>query len=196
MSSILTKAASRPLSLFILTSLDGKISRLDGGIDWIWTKPVEGPNPDCGFTKFMSSVEHVVTGRKTFDVSSSFEELPFPGKIKYVFTRSKILPASPNAETVYVNEDPVNFVKKLKEKNSDDENLLDNKIWLLGGAEIVRLLYDADLIDEIIVTVQPIIIGSGISLWDGVKLETHWSLTSSESWKEGLVQLTYNRKQQ
>lgn len=178
---------SRILSLFILTSLDGKVARQDGSIDWIWTKPVEGPNSDCGFGKFMSSVTQIVTGRKTFDVSSSFEDKPFPGKQKTVFTRRYPLPSANNDEVQYTNNDPVEVVAKMKQSAED------GKIWLLGGADIAKQLHDADLIDEIILTIQPIILGPGVSLFDELKLETHWSLESVENWREGLVQLTYIR---
>lgn len=181
---------TRPLSLFILTSLDGKIARTNGEIDWIWTKPVEGPNSDCGFGKFMSTVSHIVTGRKTFDVSLAHEENPFAGKKKIVFTRDPLrVTGEATSETVYTNDDPVSYVQRLKETSSDDCT----KIWLLGGAELVKQLYEAGLIDEIILTVQPIIIGPGISLFGDLDLETHWNLRSVESWKEGLVQMTFNR---
>jgi dihydrofolate reductase len=160
-----------------------------GRIDWIWTEPVAGPNSDCGYSKFMSSVKYVVTGRKTFDVSVSFEKLPFAGKQKYVFTRKS--PSSPNDETTYVNDDPAEFVRELKTREPHD-NMENGKIWLLGGAEIFKQLHDADLVDEIILTVQPIIIGAGINLFDGITLETKWNLVSCENWKEGLVQMTYS----
>ncbi|PJF18594.1 Bifunctional deaminase-reductase domain protein [Paramicrosporidium saccamoebae] len=192
MNGALTKTlATRKLSLFILTSLDGKVARSNGEIDWIWTDPVEGPNSDCNYGKFMSSVKYVVTGRKTFDISASFEKLPFAGKQKYVFTRTAGS-SRPNDETTYISDDPAQFVRELKTRAPLD-NVEDEKIWLLGGAEIFKQLHDADLVDEIILTIQPIIIGAGINLFDGITLETKWNLVSCESWKEGLVQMTYSR---
>jgi dihydrofolate reductase len=186
------KLVSRPVSLFILTSLDGKIARPDGSIDWIHTEKAEGPNGDCHYEKFFSSLSAVITGRKTFDISAGFEELPFAGKQKYVFTRQTPLPPSPNKETEYISEDPVKFVRNLKQESLYGEK---SRIWLLGGGDLVQQLHDARLVDELILTIQPIIIGPGIPLFNGnLRLQSDWSLQSCESWSNGLVQLTYTLK--
>ena len=65
--------------------------------------------------------------------------------------------------------------------------------WIVGGAEIVKVLLNADLIDEIIMSVHPIILGEGILLFSGIGKKSGWSLKKSEKFSSGLVQMTYMR---
>ena len=183
----------RPVSLFILTSLDGKIARPDGAVDWVHTEEAPGPNGDCHYKSFFASLSCVITGRKTYEVSAGFEDLPFAGKQKYVFTRQRPLPPAPNTETEYISEDPVAFVRRLRQEPAPDNDKA--KIWLLGGGDIVQQLHDAKLLDEIIWTIQPIILGPGIPLFNAnLRLQSDWTLKNCESWANGLVQLTYAAK--
>jgi dihydrofolate reductase len=71
----------RPISLFIASSLDGFITGSNDSLEWLFT------DQDYGYTAFFDAIGAVIMGRKTFDVACTFEKIPYPGKVKYVFTR-------------------------------------------------------------------------------------------------------------
>jgi dihydrofolate reductase len=191
-------------------TIDGKIARENGDVeDWIFTEE-HTKNEDLGYSQYYSTISCIITGRKTWDVSKKLEENPFPGKAKYVFTRNQSLindddqqknkageeeeeeeeeEEQQNCQVVrYVNEDPASFVRKLKEDKPGE------KIWLLGGGEIIQELHDAKLIDEMIITIQPTILGKGIPLWNNLQIQSEWQLINLEKWSCGLVQLIYSPK--
>jgi dihydrofolate reductase len=72
----------RRIKLFIATSLDGYIARADGGIDWLF---IDG---DYGYRAFYDSIDTVVMGRKTWELSLGFDEYPYPGVPAVVFSRT------------------------------------------------------------------------------------------------------------
>lgn len=77
-------------SVFIATSLDGFISRLDGSIDWLDEANARVPKgEDCGDAQFMSTVDALVMGRHTFDLARSFDEWPYSETLVFVLSSSK-----------------------------------------------------------------------------------------------------------
>src|SRR3989344_6107538 len=167
----------RKVILFIASSLDGFIARKDGGIDWLFS------DADYGYSKFYSSIDTVITGRKTYDLTLILEKEPFKDKKIYVFTNNLKSRLLINAEVI---SDPVNFVKKLKD-------IKGKNIWLLGGSEIITLLMNANLVDEIILSIHPIVLGNGIPLFINIK-EIKIELVKSKKFDNGLLQLKYNVK--
>ena len=165
----------RKIVLFIASSLDGFIAREDGGIDWLFS------DGDYGYSKFFKSVDTVIMGRKTYEVSLTFGDYPYNGKKVYVFTRKKSIRPDGNAEFV---SDPVSLCKKLKK-------LPGKNIWLVGGSEIVSVLINAGLVDEIILSTHPIILGSGIPLFNCIKKEIKMRLVKSVKFGSGLLQAHY-----
>ncbi|MDQ3909706.1 MAG: dihydrofolate reductase family protein [Thermoproteota archaeon] len=65
-------------------------------------------------------------------------------------------------------------------------------IWLLGGGEIISILLDANLVDEIILSVHPIILGKGVLLFNNIKKCVNLQLLESIPFESGLVQLCYS----
>ena len=169
----------REVSYFVACSLDGFIARMDESFDWLFT------DDDYGFAEFYRSVDCVVMGRKTFDVSLNFVEYPYAGKQAYVFSRH--LTDSPIAEAEFVTEDPARFVKKIKQQPG-------GRIWVVGGGEIAAGLLQAGLIDEMVLTVHPITLGQGVPLFERHGVETRWSVYSTRSYQNGLVQITYRKR--
>ncbi|MDH5637745.1 MAG: dihydrofolate reductase family protein [Nitrospinota bacterium] len=170
--------AERLVSLFIATSLDGFIASQNGGIDWLFH------DQDYGYTAFYASVDTVLTGRKTFDVSLSFSKDPFKGKQTFVFTRSEKKSPLPGSEFIY--SDPVEFTRKLKAEPG-------GKIWLLGGGQINGLLMKAGLIDEIVMSIHPVVIGRGIPLFDRETGVCGYTLAGSNVFDTGLAQFIYRK---
>ena len=166
----------RKIQLFIATSLDGYIARPDGGIDWLFH------DGDYGYRKFYSDIDTVVMGRKSWELARTLEETPFAGRRIIVFSRK--LKSSPDAEIARGNVRA--FVRKLRHTKG-------RNIWLLGGAQLVRDFVAADLIDDYIISVHPILIGRGIPLFLKNERDTKLELTGAKTFESGLAQLCYSR---
>jgi dihydrofolate reductase len=170
----------RDVCYFVACSLDGFIATLDDGIDWLFA------DDDYGFSEFYRSVDCLVMGRKTFDVSMSFDEYPYARRKAYVFTRRP--GESPVPEATFVREDPARFVKRLKHEPG-------GRIWVVGGGAIAAALMAAGLIDEISLTIHPITLGNGVPLFEKHGARSGWKLHSTRSYSNGLIQATYRRSE-
>lgn len=169
----------RDVSYFVACSLDGFIARMDESFDWLFA------DDDYGFAEFYRSVDCVVMGRKTFDVALGFVEYPYPKKPAYVFSRQSV--ESPIAEAEFVKEDPARFVKRLKQQPG-------GRIWVVGGGAIAAALLQANLIDEMVLTIHPITLGQGVPVFERHGVETRWIVSSTRAYQNGLVQVTYKRR--
>jgi dihydrofolate reductase len=169
----------RPVILFIATSLDGYIARTDGGIDWLFT------DQDYGYREFFSCVDTVVMGRKTYDVSLSFGEYPYAGRAGYVFSRSRS--GQEDEHVRYISTDPAGLAAGLKAKPGKN-------IWLVGGSELIQGFIQSDLIDEYVISIHPVILGSGIPLFRAPLPSHKLILRDSTTFDTGLVQVTYSRR--
>jgi dihydrofolate reductase len=165
----------RKIKLYIASSLDGYIAREDGSVDWL---PTEG---DYGYKKFCASIDTILMGRKTYDQILEFGEYPYSGKKAYIFTKNTKTKKDINVKFV---SDVIDFTKGLVRSPGKD-------IWIVGGAEIITIFLNSDLIDEIILTIIPTVIGKGIPLFKDIKKEVKLQLVKSNEYKGGLVQLHY-----
>lgn len=114
----------RRVLLYIAASLDGKIARKDDSLDWL--PPIDHTGEDYGYKELMDSIDTVVMGYSTYDISVGLGEWGFKGMNSYVFTRDNTKPHIPDVELV--TEDPVAFVRNLKAMEGKD-------IWLIGGGQ-------------------------------------------------------------
>lgn len=175
----------RKIKLYIATSLDNYIARPNGEIDWLETFPTpEGE--DFGYAAFMETVTTTLMGNKTYQQVLGFD-MPFPyaDKENFVFTRQKGL--EPTEHVQFVSENIISFIQSLKEKPGKN-------IWLIGGGQLNTVLLNHDLIDEMILTVLPIVLGEGIPLFGGKPEEQIFNLLNHQVFDNGFVQLTYQRK--
>lgn len=170
----------RKVALYIAASLDGFIARENGAIDWL--PPVDPEGEDYGYREFYDSIDTVLVGRKTWEQSRGFEEEPFKGKRVVVFTRREGTMGAEGAEFV---SNPVVFTQGLRRLPGKD-------IWLVGGSEIVSVLMTAGLVDEVILTVIPVVLGRGIPLFQGIRDDARLSLSGVVKYGDGLVQLRYS----
>lgn len=166
----------KKIKLNLAVSLDGYIAGPNGEYDWCFT------DADYGLTDFIASIDSLLIGRKTYEIMLQYGD-PYPGKTNYVFSRS--LTSTPYDNVVIVNQDIPTFVQELRKKDGKD-------VWLYGGAEIVDPLYEHNLIDEMVLSIHPVILGGGISLF---KTGTRRTLALAETtpYPSGLVQLTYKK---
>ena len=167
----------RRLKLFIACSLDNYIARADHSIDWLF----EGTeNEDYGYSSFYDSIDTTVMGRNTFDTIITFGNWPYPSKTNYVFTHNPTLFADHSVQ--FLTVDAVKWVENLKNQTGKD-------IWLVGGGELISTLYNADLIDEYILSIHPVVLGEGIPLFSHLKKEQNLRLKETKSYADGLVQI-------
>lgn len=178
---IFTLKSMRKVQLYIAASIDGYIARPDGGVDWL--SKVEKEGEDYGYGSFIASIDTTLMGRKTYDEVLGFG-VPFPymNTANYVFTRQERQPD--NNPVQFIREDPADFVGKLREQPGGN-------IWLIGGGGLNTVLLNAGLIDEMILSVIPIVLGEGIPLFGGQPKETHWKVAEHQVFDTGLVQLRY-----
>lgn len=170
----------RKVVLYIAMSLDGYIARLDGDIDWL--SIVEKPLEDYGYANFIETVDTVIMGRKTYDKVRSFAmEFPHKGRKCYVVSRTR---TGVYGDVEYYSGNLEDLVAKLKAK--DGKN-----IFIDGGAEVVNKLLKNNMIDELILSIIPIFLGSGISLFHEGRPEQQLILKSTFNFETGLVQLWY-----
>lgn len=171
---------SRKLILYISCTLDGYIAKPQDDLSFL--KRVEKEGEDFGYHKFVESIDAVIVGRKTYEwvVNQGFE-FPHRDKDCYIITRQN-RPAEGNL-TFYTG-DLSELVQQLKAKKGKN-------IYCDGGAQVVNLLMQKQLIDEMIISIIPIVVGAGTKLFQPHIPEQELELLSSRSYSTGLVQLHY-----
>jgi dihydrofolate reductase len=173
------------IKLYIATSLDGFIARENGSIDWL-TEYENSPETDYGYSEFYASIGTVLMGRKTYEQALGFGDWPYKEKKSYVFTRQKEPMRSEN-NVEFISEDIGEFVRQLKGNTEGD-------IWLVGGSQIIKVFFEENLVQDLIVFVVPIILGSGIPLFDHMGKEIGFRTGRVERYENGLVKLEYEVK--
>src|SRR5436309_3112875 len=185
----------RKVTLGLANSLDNYIARKDGGFDWLhWSKEVAEIS-----AKFMKTVDALLIGRKTYEVMLGQGQNSYPGGKNYVFTRSKKKAAAlkkrlaalkkPDKNVEIVSEDAAEFVGKLKRGKGKG-------IVVFGGGELAKSLFEADLIDEIVLNIHPVLLGSGIPLFYEMKRQIDLELLDCSVLKGGYLAVTYRVKRQ
>ncbi len=170
----------RKLILYIAMSLDGYIAQPDDDLSFL--SVVEKEGEDYGYSEFIQTIDTVILGRKTYDkVLSMGIGFPHADKETYIITRT----TRPDEGLLrFYTGDLKMLVTELKVKPGKN-------IFCDGGAEIVHALLREQLIDEIIVSVIPVLLGDGIRLFKEGRPEQKATLLSSKSFEKGLVQLHY-----
>lgn len=170
----------RKVQLFIATSLDGFIAGPDGDMSFLSLVQKEGE--DYGYADFIRDVDTVITGRKTYDwVMTQVPEFPHADKETYIITRTE---KPSTGKTIF-------YSGNLKELVTDLKNRTGKNIFVDGGAEIVNQLLKDNLIDEIYISILPVILGGGVRLFHEGNPNFHLKLTETKQFDTGLVQLHY-----
>ena len=168
--------AQRPrVSCFIATSLDGFIAGPLGEIDWLFS------DADYGYTAYFASVDAVLMGRTTYETSLTFGDWPYPGKRAVVLTHRPVH-ALPGVE--YRAGDVATVIEQLSNDGTQH-------VWLIGGGDVVGQCRRAGLVDEWIISIHPVLLGSGLSLFPHGLPRDSLELIRSEAFGSGLVQVHY-----
>jgi dihydrofolate reductase len=172
-------------SVFIAASLDGYIADKQGGIDWLHAIPNPEGN-DMGYNDFISRIDAIIMGRTTFETVCSFDvEWPYE---KPVFVLSNTMTDVP--------EKYVGKAKVVKGKLTDTVNSLQkqnfNRLYIDGGRTIQSFLQE-DLIDELIVTTIPVLLGGGSKLFSDLPKPLHFECVASKRYLDKVVQNCFAR---
>lgn len=168
--------------VYIAVSLDGYIADRDGGVQWL----EEIPNPegnDFGFGKFMEGVDGILMGRKTFEKVLSFGVWPYTKRVFVLSTTLKKIPEALKEKAEIIEGEPETILTDLKERGYED-------LYIDGGRTIQGFLKEG-LIQEMIITTIPVILGGGIPLFGSLDEKVSLELVGSEVLVDALVKTHY-----
>jgi dihydrofolate reductase len=171
--------SGRRIVLYVAASLDGRIARADGSLDWL--SAFEGLDEDHGYATFIDTVDTVVMGRTTYEQVLTFGPYPYEGKRSLVFSTTR---TRADKHATFVDGDVADLVAEWKAEPGSD-------IWLVGGSRLIASFLAARAIDDLIVSVIPVVLGGGIPLFAEGGPETWFDLVDAKPYATGLAQLTY-----
>jgi dihydrofolate reductase len=166
----------RVVTLFISTTADGKIANENGDTTCF------NASKEAGFQEFYASIDTILMGRVSFEKQLAQGPWPYSNKKTFVFSKSLKNQFGERIEVVA--RDAATFLEDFKMTPG-------KRIWLAGGAELARSLMNEHLVDEIILTIYPEIIGKGLDLFPLPLHSMFWRLDSSKELANGLVQVRY-----
>ncbi len=172
--------------VFIATSLDGYIADQKGEIDWLHAIP-NPENDDMGYHEFISTVDALVMGRTTFETVLGFD-IDWPYKIP-VFVLSRTLNTVPEdltGKVKLIKGSPPEILKSIRDKGFQN-------LYIDGGTTIQGFLKE-DLIDQIIITTIPVLLGGGSPLFGALDQHLHFEHVRSTCYLNCIVQNEYRRK--
>jgi dihydrofolate reductase len=174
---------TRNVVLFIAMSLDGYIAEENGDISFL--SLVNTPQEDYGYNNFLATIDTVILGRKTYDkVLTLVDKIPYKDKRCIVLSRSN---HEKDNTMEYYNGDVDKLIERLREKEGKD-------IFVDGGSEVVQEFLKKKIIDIFCISIIPVLLGKGISLFGSSSPPQNLQLLSCKSYNSGLVQLWYETK--
>ncbi len=167
--------SQRKIVLNLCTSLDSYIEGHKGEIDWCFT------DQDYGMTDFLNRIDTIFFGRKSYE--QLVREMPnaFAGKKKVVFSTNM---CSDDSNVRIISENFEEEVEKIIKSQGKD-------IWLFGGANFVTDMINANLVDELMIAIHPLILGNGKPLFIDINNRKKLRLLDNKTFSTGLVQLIY-----
>lgn len=172
-------------SVFIATSLDGFIAREDGDIEWLtaYGEPTQD-SEDYGYKEFMDTVDVLVMGRNSYEKVLAFGDWPYGKKQVVVLSSKSVAIAEEIADTVeWMSGSPQEIVQKLAERGA-------KHLYVDGGKTIQGFLNEG-LINQLIITQIPILLGRGIPLFGPLKNDIRLKHIQTRTFENGLVQSSY-----
>ena len=165
-------------TVFVGASLDGFIARADGGLDWL---PDDAE--DHGYDAFIATVDALVMGRNTYDKVLTFGTWPYNEKPVFVLSSRPLSPAPPGAVVERMAGEPADIVSGLSGRGL-------GHLYVDGGITIQRFLR-AGLIQRLVITWIPVLIGTGIPLFGPTLCDIPLRHVGTRQFAGGLVQSEY-----
>lgn len=172
---------ARPrISVFIAQSVDGYIATDHDSLDWL--TDASAANEDYGFDAFLADIDLVAMGRSTFDFIEQMTDLPYGRRPVHVFTTR---PAQERVGFEFVAMSPQEAIARWTEAGV-------RHVYVDGGQLISQFLV-AGLVDDLTLTIAPLLLGSGKPLFRRVDVRTMLRPVHSQVFPSGMVQLRYER---
>lgn len=166
-------------SVFIATSVDGFIARANGGLDWL----PPGGGEEHGYEAFMATVDALIIGRKTYETVLSFDAWPYGEKPVHVLSTRTLAPALPGAVVERMSGNPAEIASQLAARGV-------RHVYIDGGVTIQRFL-QAGLIQRLIITRIPVLLGGGIPLFGTTQGDIPLEHVVTRAYASGMVQSEY-----
>jgi len=167
-------------SVFVGTSLDGFIARSNGDFDFL--TPWEGE--EHGYKAFIATVDTIVMGRNTYEKVLTFDEWPYGGtRVVVLSTRPIDTPAASSAVIEWMTGPPSEVVSRLAARGAVH-------LYVDGGITVQRFLAEG-LIERLIITRVPVLIGTGIPLFGAVPRDIRLHHIATREYPSGMVQSEY-----
>lgn len=175
-------------SAFMALSLDGFIADEHGAIDWLNDHPApDNPEEDYGFAAFISEVDGMIMGRSTFDQVMGFNIWIYGDLPVTVLTHSPLGPIKPEEARVHRRAGtPEELVQGLSQQGQSH--------LYIDGASVVQQFLTANLLDRIILTQVPTILGKGIQLFKDPLPEEDWEVTEVNNYSNGFIQTHLSKR--
>jgi dihydrofolate reductase len=167
-------------TVFVGTSLDGFIARADGAFDFL---DAAGGNEPHGYEEFIGTVDAVLMGRKTYETVLPFNTWPYTPRPVFVLSTNPLAPAPSGAIVERLSGPPADVIATLAARGF-------KHLYVDGGATIQGFLR-AGLIDRLVISRVPVLIGSGISLFGGLERDIPLRHVVTRVYASGLVQSEY-----
>ncbi|MCG1022753.1 dihydrofolate reductase family protein [Sutcliffiella horikoshii] len=181
---------ARRVILDLAVTLDGFIEGPNGEVDWCIM------DPDMDFNKFLNQIDTILYGRKSYDIWGQYipknEDSDIDkemwklvhSKEKYVFSRTQ---KETDSRAILINDNIVEEVNRLKKKPGRD-------IWLYGGSSLITTFINLGLVDELRLSVHPIILGEGKPLFIDINKRMKLQIVETKKFSSDVVQLIYRLK--
>jgi len=173
--------------VYIATSLDGYIADKDGKLDWL----EETPNPDkldCGWAEFMNRIQAIVMGRNTFDTVCSFNgKWPYNKPVFVLSNSLKSIPDKCKDKVEIINGALADVINRIRDKGFSE-------LYIDGGVTIQNFLNE-NLIDEMIITSMPILLGSGARLFGELSNPQRFEHIKTDVMLNAMVKTHYRKKE-
>ena len=169
-----------PCHVFIATSLDGYIARPDGGLDWL---PTDSSAGDHGYSAFMEGIDAIVMGRATYEMVLTFGAWPFTKPVVVLSSKGIALAPELEGKVVTMSGSPAEIVAHCAERGWLN-------LYVDGGVTIQRFLA-AGLIERLILTRVPVLIGAGLPLFGAMSQDIRLEHRHTQAYPSGLVQSEY-----
>lgn len=169
--------------VFIATSLDGYIAKLDGGIDWLLSR--DDPSEDHGYNDFIKDIDGLIMGRGSFEKALTFDPWPYtlPVVVMSKTLTSEKIPSQLKGKVRIVDLSPPQLMKSL-------ENEGWRKVYVDGGQVIQSFLRET-LIADMVITTAPVLLGEGRRLFGPLNEEVSLTHLKTTAFSSGLVQSIY-----
>ena len=166
---------------FVAASVDGFIATPEGHLDWLTS--IEGGAADT-YERFLPTIGALAMGASTYEwMLAEVNEWPYPGLRTWVFTHRE--PASfEGADLRFVAGSPAEHIEDLRAAAGE------RNVWMVGGGELASQFVEDGLLDDLMLTLAPVVLGEGIPLF-ARGMPGRVRLTGTREFASGMVELRY-----